>query len=131
MEEKAGKMAGKKFNVNGRCYPEKHYMVNLDSRLQKIRVLVENGDYFVVNRARQYGKTTVLMALAQYLKEEYAVIYMSFQEMSEGDFRDEYHFVTAFAIRFVEIIYEKEIGGMDTITSGEKSSCWNIWNIII
>ena len=106
-------MVAKKFNVNGRCYPEKHYMVNLDSRLKEIKVLVDNGDYLVLNRARQYGKTTTLMALAQYLKEEYAVIFLSFQEISEGDFQDEYHFVSAFATRFIEVIYEKKIDGLD------------------
>jgi len=72
-------MKGRKFNTSGRCYPEKHYMVNLDSRLREIKELVDNGDYLVVNRARQYGKTTTLMALAQYLKDEYAVVFMSFQ----------------------------------------------------
>lgn len=104
----------KRFNVNGRCYPGKHYMVNLDSRLKEIKILVDNGDYFVVNRARQYGKTTMLMALVQYLKEEYAVIFMSFQEISESDFSDEYHFVYAFATRFIEVIYEKKIEGLDS-----------------
>ena len=38
-------------------------MVRLDERLREIRELVDAGKYFSVNRARQYGKTTVLMAL--------------------------------------------------------------------
>ena len=39
----------KRFNVNGLCYPQKHYMVNLNGRLEKIKELVDYGDYFVIN----------------------------------------------------------------------------------
>lgn len=31
----------KKFNVNGTCYPDRHYMTNLHNRLQSIRLLVD------------------------------------------------------------------------------------------
>lgn len=48
----------KVFNATGLCVPEKHYMVNLSSRLNEVKALVEQGAYFTVNRARQYGKTT-------------------------------------------------------------------------
>ncbi len=61
----------KSFNVNGPCYLDENYMVNLDERKRKIKRLVDNRKYFVINRARQYGKTTTLWALKQYLKEEY------------------------------------------------------------
>ena len=71
----------KKFNVNGVCYPDRHYMVDLNGRLQKIRRLVDNGDYFVINRARQYGKTTILRALKDFLQQDYIVIFMSFQKI--------------------------------------------------
>lgn len=46
------------FNVNGICYPDEHYMVNIDSKLAEIKQLVDEKKYFVINRARQYGKTT-------------------------------------------------------------------------
>ena len=42
------------FNVAAVCIPEKHYMVNLDERLKKIKTMVDAGDYFTINRARQY-----------------------------------------------------------------------------
>ena len=61
-------------------------MVDLSSRLEKIGSMVEDGDYFVVNRARQYGKTTTLWALRSYLEHEYAVILMSFQRISQSVF---------------------------------------------
>lgn len=57
------------FNANGACRPEKHYMVNLESELEAIILKVDLGEYFTINKARQYGKTTILRALADYLKE--------------------------------------------------------------
>ncbi|MCD8023080.1 MAG: 9-O-acetyl-N-acetylneuraminate esterase, partial [Lachnospiraceae bacterium] len=62
------------FNVTGTCMPDRHYMVDLTSRLEAIRKMVDAGDYFMINRGRQYGKTTTLAALATYLKPEYGVI---------------------------------------------------------
>lgn len=53
----------KYFNTEGLCNPRYHYMVPLDDRLYKIRQrYVERGSYFVINRGRQYGKTTTLRA---------------------------------------------------------------------
>ncbi len=51
----------KTFNVNGICYPNEHYMVNIDSKLAQIKQLVDEKKYFVINRARQYGKTSTLI----------------------------------------------------------------------
>lgn len=92
----------KKFNVSGVCYPDKHYMVNLRGRLEEIKRLIDDGDYFVINRARQYGKTTTLRALKEFLQPEYAVISMSFQKLSTAKFKDEYIFSQAFAAEFVK-----------------------------
>ena len=57
----------RKFNVNGVCRPNRHYMVDLSSRLAAIKKMVDDGAYFTINKARQYGKTTMLQALAHYL----------------------------------------------------------------
>ena len=92
----------KKFNINGVCYPNKHYMADLRGRLQEIKAMVDNGDYFVISRARQYGKTTTLRALKEYLVPDYIVIFMSFQKMSSAKFRDEYIFSRAFARDFIK-----------------------------
>lgn len=77
-------------------------MVDLTRRLQQIKTLIDNGDYFVINRARQYGKTTTLRALKTYLQPDYIVISMSFQKMSTAVFRNEYAFVQAFARDFIK-----------------------------
>ena len=90
------------FNVNGNCIPELHYMVELTERLGQIKIMVEAGQYFTINRARQYGKTTVLKALANYLKEEYLVVSLDFQKMSYANFENEQAFVVAFAGELID-----------------------------
>ena len=96
------------FNTEGQCEPDMHYMVRLDDRLKKIKVrYVDRGSYFVINRGRQYGKTTTLRALAEYLRNDYAVISLDFQKLSDANFRDEYAFVVAFIEQIAEI-YEED-----------------------
>lgn len=53
----------KRFNTTGACFPEQHYMVDITERLAAIKKMIDCGDYFVINRGRQYGKTTTLNAL--------------------------------------------------------------------
>ena len=58
--------------------------------------LVDRGSYFVINRGRQYGKTTLLRALAEYLKDTYIVIALDFQKMGSREFADEETFAHSF-----------------------------------
>ena len=76
----------KVFNVNGACRPDMHYMIDLKPRLEKIKRMVDNGNYFTINKARQYGKTTTLRALADFLKTEYETISLDFQRISSLSF---------------------------------------------
>jgi len=94
----------KYFNVNGTCKPNMHYMVNLEPKLKKIKVMIDNGQYFTINRARQYGKTTILRALSEYLKHDYTVISLDFQKMSSSDFEYESAFVRGLAREIVKRI---------------------------
>ena len=57
----------KEFNITGLCIPERHFMVDILHRLQKIHTMIEKGQYFVVSRPRQFGKTTTLFLLKNYL----------------------------------------------------------------
>lgn len=98
----------KTFNVNGDCKPELHYMVDVSANLQKIKGMIEQGQYFVINRARQYGKTTTLRALERYLKENYYVVSLDFQMLSYADFESENAFVAAFAREFLDSILDNK-----------------------
>ena len=44
----------KKFNVTGLCLPEYHYMVDISDKVEEIKTYIEAGEYFTINRARQY-----------------------------------------------------------------------------
>ena len=87
----------KKFNTTGVCIPSKHYMVDLSERVKEIRVLVDAGEYFAINRARQYGKTTTINALEKSLIQDYCVLSLDFQGISDAGFKSEESFVKAFS----------------------------------
>lgn len=63
------------FNTTGVYYPDRHYMVDLQSRLEEIKELIDRGSYFMINRARQYGKTTMLKALKRYFRDMWLVVH--------------------------------------------------------
>ena len=96
------------FNITGCCNPQEHYMVNLDSRLAQIKKMVDKGQYFSINKGRQYGKTTILKALREHLKNDYVVISMDFQFVSTSEFATENRFVKAFA-RLLWSRYHREM----------------------
>lgn len=98
----------KVFNTTAICVPEEHYMVNIDERLKEIKVLVDAGKYFTINRARQYGKTTTLMALRHYLQNDYYVVLMDFQTFGSADFSTENIFALSFASSFFRIFKQNK-----------------------
>ncbi len=104
------------FNTEGACSPNRHYMVRLDERLDQIkRLYVDREKYFVINRGRQYGKTTTLRALAKYLKDEYIVLSMDFQGISTANFRDEVIFSKAFVKTLAEAFKQVEAENKDKL----------------
>jgi len=92
----------KRFNTTGLCNPKKHYMVDISDKLEKIKVLIENEEYFLINRPRQYGKTTTLTALENSLNEKYLVIDISFEGTDEESFSN----TKSFCRLFVALISE-------------------------
>lgn len=113
--QKRWKMS-KIFNTSAVCRPEIHYMVDLSDRLEQIKKMVDRGDYFTINRARQYGKTTMLRALSSFLAENYVVVSLDFQMMSQSDFEKESSFSEAFAREVLEEIANIEEVSVEIIT---------------
>jgi len=75
----------KRFNTTGVCVPALHYMVDTSDIInQIIEEYIKHGEYFTMNRARQFGKTTTLEQLYQKLKEQYLVLDISFEAADEG-----------------------------------------------
>lgn len=84
-------------------------MVNLESSLKEIKSLVDTDSYFVINKARQYGKTTTLRALYKYLQNEYYVCLMDFQMFGNADFSSEHAFAEAFSHTFTDLFEIKNL----------------------
>ena len=93
----------KEFNTTGLCNPKKHYMVDISNKLDDIKKLVEKEKYFIINRPRQYGKTTTLSTLKRELSKKYLVISISFEGIGDTAFTDEEKFVRV----FIDLIEEK------------------------
>ena len=70
----------RRFNTTGPCFPDEHYMLNAEERLD-VRYLIEHRQYFVIYAARQSGKTTLLKSLEQSMstKGEYYPLYCSLE----------------------------------------------------
>ncbi|MDY4078211.1 MAG: ATP-binding protein [Clostridium sp.] len=86
----------KSFNTTGLCNPNKHYMVDISDKLEKIISLIEANKYFVINRPRQYGKTTTLASIKKKLSEKYLVISISFEGADTESFLNTKNFCNLF-----------------------------------
>lgn len=49
----------KRFRTTGVCNPSIQYMVDISDKVKEAKKLVEDNEYFIINRPRQYGKTTI------------------------------------------------------------------------
>ena len=76
----------KRFNTAGTCNPKKHYMVNIDRQVEAAATLVRQGEYFCINRGRQYGKTTTLAVLEDKLSSDFCVFSISFEGLGDSSF---------------------------------------------
>jgi hypothetical protein len=95
----------KQFNITGVCIPEKHYMVDISQKIADIFKLIEPGNYFVINRPRQYGKTTTLYMLNRLLKTtgEYFPIKISFEGIGEDGFTSAAVFIEEFFLLLKQV----------------------------
>ncbi|MCP5054835.1 MAG: AAA family ATPase, partial [bacterium] len=95
----------KRFKDTGVCIPEKHYMVDTSGKISQIFGMVEQGDYFVINRPRQYGKTTTLYLLNRKLEEsnEYFPIKISFEGISSDSYKSDATFIQALLLKLKQI----------------------------
>lgn len=82
----------KEFNVTGSCNPRLHYMVDTSKRFEVVERYIESGKYFTINRARQYGKTTILNQVFQRLSDRFLIIPISFEGADDDCFSDKGRF---------------------------------------
>ena len=88
----------KRFNVTGNCIPAQHYMADTSAKFARIMEMVEQGEYFTINRPRQYGKTTTLFALLDTLQQsgDYWPFSLSFEGVGDDAFANEQNFCALF-----------------------------------
>ncbi|MBR6659021.1 MAG: AAA-like domain-containing protein [Paludibacteraceae bacterium] len=86
----------KRFNTTGSCNPAMHYMVDTSKKLAQIEEYIDDGLYFTINRARQFGKTTTLDSLFRLLSDKYFIIKISFEGLGEDDYREGRLFLAEF-----------------------------------
>ena len=99
----------KEFNVTGSCNPQRHYMVDTEKRFKAVENLIDRGNYFTINRARQYGKTTMLQTIRRRLSDKYLVIKTSFEGIGDEPFKNEESFARMFARQMAyELAYKNE-----------------------
>ena len=111
------KMKGmmKRFNITGSCNPERHYMVDTAERFAAVEKMIDMGDYFTINRARQYGKTTTLDMIWRHLSDRYMVVPLSFEGLDDGAYESHKAFVTAFMKQMA-----RQIMGIDLVVNYGK-----------
>lgn len=102
----------KRFNTTGPCISKKHYMVSIENKLKEVETLIDQGDYFVINRPRQYGKTTLLSQITKKCNDKYLIIRTSFEGIGDSIFENEKVFSSGFL---------KLISGMLNFTYTEKA----------
>ena len=123
----------REFNVTGSCNPKWHYMVDTPKRFQAVENLIDRGKYFTINRARQYGKTTMLNMIWRGLSDKYLIVKTSFEGVGDNPFKDEASFVKLFSgliadelvaqneeLRYVEVWKNQDladIGGLAKVIS--------------
>lgn len=86
----------RKFNTTGLCIPSRHYMVDIKNRVRQIISLIDEGEYFTINRPRQYGKTTVMNEIRKEISDTYYVIDLSFEGKGDTYFSSEKNFCNSF-----------------------------------
>jgi len=77
-------------------------MVDTSNKIDKIMKLINAEEYFIINRPRQYGKTTTLFLLNNILKEteDFLPIKISFEGIGDLIFEDE----KIFSKEFLQIL---------------------------
>ena len=106
----------RRFNVTGICVPEMHYMVDISNKIEQIFKLVENKDYFTINRGRQFGKTTTIGRLRKRMPDDYICISISFQYSQDKMFADEEGFCQGFLNRIYRFLL---------VENKEEAKLWN------
>ena len=99
----------REFNISGHCIQSEDYMVDISDKLRQIAELVYSRKYFVINCPRQYGKTTTLLSLKQFLKDEYIVASITFEKLGYESFKTSVNFCLSFMRRIKKSLKSENV----------------------
>ncbi len=106
------------FNTECACNPDRDYMVDITEKFLKTRRLIDNAKYFCINRARQFGKTTMLSTINKQLGDDYVVISISFERITKETWQDQSRFCKVFCSMIENALFNKAL-------SDEYVSYWH------
>ncbi len=129
----------KKFNDTGLCVPSKHYMVDISEKMKTVHQFIAGGEYFAINRPRQYGKTTTLNLISNHYanSREYMLIQLSFEGVGDDIFKEEKRFCNDFIKLLKDEIVESDtpiaeyINGFIGLMTGFQDMSLLIKNIVL
>ena len=90
------------FNTSVTCNPNEHYMVDTTQKMKVFERLINNRNYFTINYARQFGKSTSLNWILRNMSDRYLVIPASFERSSAEDWISTDRFCRYFCKKMIE-----------------------------
>ncbi|MBR4264447.1 MAG: hypothetical protein IKQ46_00150 [Bacteroidales bacterium] len=90
------------FNTSVTCNPTEHYMVDTTQKMKVFERLINNRNYFTINYARQFGKSTSLNWILRNMSDRYLVIPASFERSSAEDWISTDSFCRYFCKKMIE-----------------------------
>jgi len=109
------------FNDTGTCVPSKHYMVDTGAKVSKIINMIEKGQYFTINKPRQFGKTTTIYQIINELKKNkcFFPILLSFEGIGDDIFESENKFCKSFFKILIKNLNNSGVLNKDLFTINE------------
>ena len=92
----------KEFNTAVTCNPQRHYMVDVTSKMKVFERLINSGKYFTITYARQFGKSTSLNWILHNMSDNYLVIPISFESSASEDWNSTDNFCKYFCKKIIE-----------------------------
>ncbi len=85
------------FNTAGTCIPSMHFTADISGKVQQVMEMIARGDYFIINRPRQYGKTTLIYHLFHEMQEnkDYLAVSISFEGLGSSNYSKTSRFIPA------------------------------------
>ena len=123
----------KKFNITGWCNSQRHYMADISNKVQQVLQMIEEEEYFIINRPRQYGKTTMLITIDVLLSKspKWLVFSTSFEGIGSEDYLQEGSFCDSFLSLLALQMVEKDEKGLVDFIKEEKKVTKTLRNLSV